>query len=125
MEQHYKIIDTLLDPVKEQSQSIRDTLYAMCQILEPVQMIRLRKVVSNETMQEATLSALFKLGFYPFWQVHGATLRPIMLQSFEKDGDVIENFLKEALPASMTILMPNDQSSYYKIKEQVAQLYKG
>lgn len=115
---HYKqIIDELLVP-EEKLASVKDTLYTLCEILEIRDKAKNGNTLTAKDVEKVLHRSVYSLNYFPFWQVHGTTLRPLLFQAFEKSNS-IEFFLPEAIAMSLIIAMPHRQEDYSEIKQLV------
>ena len=104
--------------------SVIDTFDNLGQILERLQKYRDGKYVDESDAVYMVVNSLFALNFYPFWQAHGAVLRPILISAVAKEGNIVENFFIDAIPTALTIAMPNRQMEYPDIRKRVIHLFK-
>lgn len=117
---HWKdVIKELLVP-EEKLSSVIDTFNTIGEILEERQRVKNGEYISTETIDKIMLRSMYVLGFYPFYNAHGAVLRPLLLQALEKENPIVE-FFSEAIPTALTIAMPHKQEEYYKVKKVVRQ----
>lgn len=113
----------MLKPEKQLG-SVIDAFDTIGQILERVQKFRDGKHVSQEDAEYIIANSMFTMGFYVFWQAHGAVMRPLMMQALASEGNIAENFFSEAIPTALTIAMPNRQMEYNEIRKKVKSLFK-
>lgn len=120
---HYSyVMKQMLQP-EDRFVSVIDTFDTIGQVLEKYNKVKEKEFNESDVIYIITQS-MFGLGFYPFWQAHGAALRPIMLNALNSEGDIIENFFVEAIPMAMTTAMPNRQTEYFDMKEQAKKLFE-
>ena len=114
--------DVLAETLKPQEKlgSVIDVYIALGEILEARQKLVEGKFFSKEEFDKALLHGMYTLGFMPFWNSHGAGLRPLFLQALAAENkNTIPNFFIEAIPYALTIAMPLRQSEYSEIREMV------
>ena len=114
--------DVLADTLtpKEQLGSVIDVYLALGEILEQRQKLSEGKYFERIDFDKSILHAMYTLGFMPFWNAHGAGIRPIFMQAIlSEDKDTIQNFFIEAIPYALTIAMPLRQREYGEIREMV------
>lgn len=121
---HYSYVCKEMLKPEKQLGSVIDAFDVIGQILERVQKFRDGKHVSEEDAKYIIANSMFSLGFFSFWQAHGAVMRPLMMQALSSDGDVIENFFVEAIPTALTIAMPNRQMEYQEMRDRARELFK-
>lgn len=115
---HYKdVIKELLVP-EDKLSSVIDTFNTIGEILEERQRVKKGEYISTENIDKIILKSMYVLGFYPFYNAHGAVLRPLLLQAFEKENPIVE-FFSEAIPTALTIAMPHKQEEYFRLKKVV------
>src|SRR5690625_4548431 len=115
---HYKdVIKELMVP-EEKLSSVIDTFNTIGEILEERQRVKNGEYVTTDNLDTIILNSMYVLGFYPFYNAHGAVLRPLLLQALEKDNPIVEFFV-EAIPTALTIAMPHKQKEYYTVKKVV------
>lgn len=115
---HYKdVIRELLVPA-EKVGSVIDTFNTIGEILELRQKVAKGEYFGKDDVDKIIMRSMYVLGFYPFYNAHGATFRPLLLQALESD-DPINEFFIMAIPTALTIAMPHKQEEFYKIKDVV------
>lgn len=122
---HWK--DVIADTLKPEDKlaSVIDTYLAVGEILEMRQKLVDGKYFSKEDFDKAVLHGMYTLGFMPFWNAHGAGLRPLFLQAIGSDSKTTtQDFFIEAIPYALTIAMPLRQSEYSDIREMVRGKFK-
>jgi hypothetical protein len=113
------VIAEVLVPSDKMS-SVIDTYLALGEILEHRQKVADGKYFERKDFDKAILHSMFTLGFLPFWNAHGAGLRPLFIQAMlSEDKHSIQNFFIDAIPYALTIAMPLRQSEYGEIREMV------
>lgn len=121
---HYSYVCKEMLKPEKQLGSVIDAFDTIGQILERVQKFRDGKHVSQEDAEYIIANSMFTMGFYVFWQAHGAVMRPLMMQALASEGNIAENFFSEAIPTALTIAMPNRQMEYNEIRKKVKSLFK-
>lgn len=117
---HYKdVIKELLVP-EDKLSSVIDTFNTIGEILEERQRVKNGEYITTDNIDKIILRSMYVLGFYPFYNAHGAVFRPILIQALEKDNPVLE-FFAEAIPTALTIAMPHKQEEYYALRKVVRQ----
>lgn len=114
--------DVLAETLKPQDKlgSVIDVYLALGEILEARQKLTEGKFFELKEFDKALLHGMYTLGFMPFWNSHGAGLRPLFLQAMASDSkNTIPNFFIEAIPYALTIAMPLRQNEYSEIREMV------
>lgn len=118
MKHYSQVVEKFLQP-KEQLASVIDTYDVIGTVLETAQAAREGKFVDPKDINKMIINSMFALSYYPFWMAHSAAIRPLLLQAFFKDGNIVKNFFAEALPTALTIAMPNRQMEYDEIRKRV------
>lgn len=114
--------DVLAETLKPQEKlgSVIDVYLAIGEILESRQKVVDGKYFTKEDFDKAVLHGMYTLGFMPFWNSHGAGLRPLFLQAISSNTkNTIPDFFIEAIPYALTIAMPLRQAEYAEIREMV------
>lgn len=121
---NYKdIIKDMLKP-EDKLASVVDTYLTIGEILEDRQKLIDGKNFLQADMDRVILKTMYVLGFYPFYNVHGAVLRPLLIHALDTDN-AIESFFVEAIPTALTIAMPQKQEEYISIRNRVREKFKG
>lgn len=122
---HYK--EVVLDMLKPHTQyaSAIDTLLAIGKILETREKLTKGTGFTAEDFDESILNAMFALGFYPFYNYHGGSLRPLFIQAVQSGKDTfVVDFFKEAIPCAITCMLPSRQSDYSQIRKTAEEKLK-
>ena len=102
-----------------------DVYLALGEILETRRKIAKGEYFSKEDYDKSILHAMFTLGFLPFWNAHGAGLRPLFIMALQSNKDsFIEDFFIEAIPYGLTAFMPLRQRDYSDIRVLVMEKFK-
>jgi hypothetical protein len=122
---HYKdILAETLVP-NDKLGSVIDCYLAIGEILEQRAKIADGKYFELKDYDKVILHSMFTLGFLPFWNAHGAGIRPLLMQAFTKDkSECIPFFFTEAIPYALTIFMPLRQNEYVDIRQMVKQKFE-
>ena len=111
------VMAEMLEP-KEQLSSVIDTFLVIGEILEFRMKLAKKEFISIEELDNVLLGAMFKLSFFPFWNVHGNAIRPLFIQAIQSEKTTfIEDFFSEAIPCALTIAMPHRQGDYAAIRK--------
>lgn len=120
---HYKdVIKQVLVP-EEKLGSVIDTFNTICEILEVRQKVKDGTFNGTKDVDSVIHRAMYVLGFYPFYNAHGAVMRPILINALESDNP-IHTFLIDALPTAITIALPYKPENYIPVRNKVIELLK-
>lgn len=120
---HYKdVIKETLIP-EEKLGSVIDTFNAIGEILETRQKVKDGTFSGTKDVDKIIIRAMYVLGFFPFYNAHGAVFRPILINALEKD-DPIKAFFTDAIPTALTIAMPYNQEAYPDYRKKVVEKFE-
>lgn len=122
---HYtRVIKEILTP-EDSFKSVIDTFDSLGQMLETYDKVRANKVITPEDIQRIMFYGMFTMNFYPFWQAHGAVMRPLLIKAMQQnERSSVEAFFEDALPTALTFLMPNKQLEFSQVAEMVRRKFK-
>jgi hypothetical protein len=122
---HWKdVIAETLQP-NDKLGSVIDVYMALGEILETRRKIAKGEYFSKEDFDKSILHAMFSLGFMPFWNAHGAGIRPLFIQALQSEKEsFIEDFFIEAVAFALTAAMPLRQKEYAEIRNLVREKFK-
>lgn len=98
--------------------SVIDTFNTIGEILETRQKVKDGTFNGTDDVDAIILRSMYVLGFYPFYNAHGAVLRPILINALEKD-DPIKAFFVDAIPTALTIAVPYKPEIYKPTRDKV------
>lgn len=124
MQNYTQVVKEMLEP-NDSYQSVIDTFDTLGKMLETYDKLKNNKIISKEEVQHIMLHGMFSINFYPFWQAHGAVLRPILINALQcsDDESSVIVFFQDAIPTAMTFLVPHKQLEYSEIKQKVKQRF--
>lgn len=117
------VMSEMLEP-KEPLASVIDTFLVLGEVLEFRLKLAKKEYIEIKELDDVLLGTMFKLSFFPFWNVHGNAIRPLFIQAIQSGSTTfIEDFFSEAIPCALTIAMPHRQAEYAEIRTAVKEKF--